>query len=345
MERPSVTRGTYGGLDSLAVRAGPYEATVLPSYGGHLVALRHAAGGLRLLREPLAAGGGDLSRYLADPVPYGLPLLFPPNRIGDGTFTFAGQTYRFPVNEPALHNHLHGFFANVAWDVVESAATADSARVVLRYVLREGDPVFGVFPHRMTLELDDELSAGGLRQEVRVHNDGDRPLPLLVGFHTALMVPFDPQSTASDCTVAVNLGEQWELSDRKLPTGRTMPRDAMAEAIAGGGGDPFAHPIDALFSAAPGDGRGDGPGDGLGHGPNECRVEDRRTGRRLLYRTDRAYRAWMLWNRDARSGFFCPEPMTCLVNAPNLALPASRTGLRALGPGESWAAVSSISVK
>jgi aldose 1-epimerase len=327
-----VTHGTYGGLASLEMRAGPYQATVLPSYGGHLVALHHVDHRLRLLREPLPPGGGDLSRYLADPVPYGLPLLFPPNRIGDGTFAFEGHTYRLPINEPALHNHLHGFFARVAWDVVESTASARSARVVLRYVLREADPIFGLFPHRMTLELEDEVATDGLSQQVRVRNDGDRPMPLLVGFHTALSVPFDPSTTPSVSTVAMNLGQQWELTDRKLPTGRTVARDPMAEAIANGGGDPFAHPIDALFSVAAGD------------GPNECVVEDRRTGLRLVYRTDRAYRAWMIWNGDARGGFFCPEPMTCLVNAPNLALPASQSGMQALAPGEGWAATHRVLV-
>ncbi|MDA8345430.1 MAG: aldose 1-epimerase [Thermaerobacter sp.] len=330
MKEASISAGTYGAAPSVVLQAERYEAVVLPSVGAHLVSLRDVKMGLRFLREPLSPGSQDLSQYLQHPVPYGLPLLFPPNRISDGTFTFNGETYRFPINEPTLHNHLHGFFAKAAWEIVARSATEGSARLVLRHLLREGDDVFRIFPHRLTLELDYTLSADGLRQEVSVQNDGDRPMPFLLGFHTALLVPFAPESTAEDCTVSVNIGQQWELSDRKVPTGRIIRRDSMAEAIAHGTGDPYVHPIDALFSAAPGD------------GPNECSVTDHKLGVRLVYQTGREYRAWMLWNSDAKSGFFCPEPMTCLVNAPNIALPPQETGMRALAPGERWSAVSRI---
>lgn len=332
MSASSVTGGTYGDAASITLRAGDFEALVLPSLGAHLVALRDLRQGLHLLREPLGPDSPDLSSYRAHPVPYGMPLLFPPNRIADGRFTFDGRTYRFPINEPTLHNHLHGFFAQAPWQVVEERAGED-ARLVLRHALRECDEVFRIFPHCLTLELDYTLSTAGLRQEVRVRNDGELPLPFLLGFHTALRVPFAPRSSADDCLVAVNLGEQWELSERKLPTGRTVPKDAMAEAIAQGGGDPFAHPIDALFSAAPTGGFG------------ECRITDRRLGQRVVYQTDPAYRTWMLWNDDARGGFFCAEPMTCLVNAPNLDLPWDVSGMLALAPGEIWSATSRFFVE
>ena len=330
MQRAAVRDVTYGGAGAIALEAGRYQAIVLPSIGGHLVALRDETAGLRFLREPLAHEGDDLSRYREDPIPYGVPLLFPPNRIADGRFTFGGHTYRFPINEPALRNHLHGFFAKDAWEVTAREVEGESARLVLRRRLRDGDEVYSLFPHPLTLELHHTLTPGGLRHELRVRNDGERPMPLLVGFHTALKIPFAPEGSATDCSVAMNLGPQWELSERKLPTGRQIPLGAMAQAIAQGGGDPFAHPVDALFDAAPGD------------GPNECSVLDRRAGMRFLYQTDRAYRAWMLWNGDGRSGFLCAEPMTCLVNAPNLALPAAVSGMQALAPGAQWSALSRL---
>ena len=327
---PSIAVERYGDEPSLVLRADTYEAVVLPGVGGHVVALRDVVRGLSFLREPLAPGEEDLSHYRAHPIPYGIPLLFPPNRISDGTFSCLGETYRFPINEPALHNHLHGFFAATPWEVVAQEADGTSARVLVRRRLRAGDEVYRIFPHRLTLELAYLLSADGLGVEVRVQNDGDQPMPFMLGFHTALRIPFSSESTAHDCVLYANIGAQWELTDRKVPSGRHTPRDAMAEAIAQGRGDPYAHPIDALFSTSP---RG---------GPNECRVRDSRLGVDLVYHTDEKFRTWMLWNGDAQSGFFCPEPMTCLVNAPNLDLPWAVSGMATLAPGELWSAGSRL---
>ena len=332
MEDACVREGLYGDERAVTLCAGPYEATVLPGIGGHVVALRDTVRDLRLLREPLDVAD-DLAAYRRDPIPYGIPLLFPPNRIADGTFTCCGETYRLPINEPARHNSLHGFFARGPWQVSSLGARGGVARLLLRRQLRAGDEEYGYFPHRLTLALSYELSGQGLRHAVRVRNDGDRPAPLMVGFHTALRVPFAAAAAAGDCDVFVSIGEKWQLSLRGLPTGRRMPRDLMEEAIAQGHGDAGAQPIDALFSAQPRDGR------------NLCRVRDRSTGLAVMYATDAAFRNWMLWNGDAQSGFFCAEPMTCLVNAPNLDLPWDVSGMRTLAPGASWVGACTLGVE
>ncbi len=330
MTVPSVSSGIYGDEPALILQAGPYEAWVVPGIGGHVVALRDVTRGLSFLREPLAQASGDLTAYRHDPIPYGIPLLFPPNRIADGTFTAGGVTYRFPINEPELHNRLHGFFARSPWQVAAKGLDGAEAFLSLRHSLREEDEEYGWFPHPLTLDLRYRLSDQGLHWTVQVTNDGLRPMPLLVGFHTALRVPPSADASAQACELSMNIGEKWELTGRKLPSGRTVPRDTMDEAIASGHGDPFAHPIDALFSAAPLD------------GPNVCRLRFPGLGRDLVYETDQKFRAWMLWNRDAESGFFCPEPMTCLVNAPNLGLPWGQTGMQMLAGGTVWSAESRL---
>lgn len=329
---PSVTSALYGDEPALVMRASSYEAWVLPGIGGHMVALRDKAHGLNVLREPLAGLHGDLTAYRREPIPYGIPLLFPPNRIEDGTFTAAGVTYRFPINEPQLHNRLHGFFARSPWQVVEQGADGPQAVLCLRRCLREEDEEFRWFPHRLTLQLRYRLSDQGLAWTVQATNDGQRPIPLMLGFHTALQVPPSADADALPCDLYMNIGEQWELNDRKLPSGRTVPPDAMAAAIASGSGDPFAHPIDALYSSTP-----------LG-GPNVCRLRFPGLGVSVLYETDPKFRAWMLWNGDAKSGFFCPEPMTCLVNAPNLDLPWELSGMQLLPGGATWSAKSRLFV-
>ena len=56
----------------------------------------------KLLREP------DYGKGLDNPYLYGMPILFPVNRISGGRFEFEGREYSFPINETETNCHLHG---------------------------------------------------------------------------------------------------------------------------------------------------------------------------------------------------------------------------------------------
>lgn len=42
------------------------------------------------------------------------------------------------------------------------------------------------------------------------------------------------------------------------------------------------------------------------------------------------------------NGYFCPEPMTAMIDAPNLSMPAEMTGYREIKPQEAFEANSEI---
>ncbi|MGI6636418.1 MAG: hypothetical protein ACOX7B_14815 [Christensenellales bacterium] len=79
---------------------------------------------------------------------YGMPLLFPPNRIRDGRFAFRSRTYIFPINEPARNHHIHGLLSVMPFQ------TAEIRKDRVRLVYREGAqaPYLG-FPHIFTVML------------------------------------------------------------------------------------------------------------------------------------------------------------------------------------------------
>jgi aldose 1-epimerase len=52
-----------------------------------------------------------------------------------------------------------------------------------------------------------------------------------------------------------------------------------------------------------------------------------------------------VYNGAANGRFFCPEPQTSMVNAPNVDLPPDQTGLIRLEPGQKWNAVSRMYVQ
>ena len=70
-----------------------YTALLVPSVGANLVRLAHTRLGVEVLRTPSER---EHDEFLRRPHVYGVPILFPPNRIADGRFRFDGREYRFP---------------------------------------------------------------------------------------------------------------------------------------------------------------------------------------------------------------------------------------------------------
>ncbi|MDI9260467.1 aldose 1-epimerase [Alicyclobacillus sendaiensis] len=319
---------TYGGERAIRLAHGPYEAYLLPGWG-NLVALRDTARGFRFLREPEQ----EMDEFRKAPGRYGIPVLYPPNRYRDGEFTIAGEAYRLPVNEEATHNHLHGFFMRIAWPVVDFGEDEGGAYVEIAHEVGEGHPVYEHWPHTFRFAIRYELSERGLVQRVRIENRGGEPMPVMLGFHTAVNVPFSESSSADACTIQLTIGERWELDERKLPTGRFQPLNENERKMPTGGADPFYEPMDNHYTARPRDGH------------NRMVLTDARLGLAFVYDVDLKYRHWMVWNNNRCGTFFCPEPQTSMVNAPNMDLPQDVTGLIVLAPGESFSATSRMYVE
>jgi aldose 1-epimerase len=331
MSNPTVFRGDYRGEPAVWLKAGPYEAAVLPEIGANLIALRHTERGCQLLHEPAE---GEMDAFKARPITCGIPVLFPPNRYEDGKFTWNGRTYEFPVNEPNRGNHLHGFLHNIPWTAETMAANAEQSRVTLVQHVTEGHPVFTYWPHSFTMRLTYVLSADGLEQHVWIRNDGDAAMPCMLGFHTAVNAPFAPDGRAEDCRVQLSIGGRWELDERMLPTGRMQALSPKEQDLKLRGVYPFFEALDNHYTAEPVNGR------------NGMVLTDARADASLIYDVDTAYKMWMIWNNNATEGFFCPEPQVNLVNAPNVAgLSDEEKGFVALAPGEVWEASSRMYVQ
>lgn len=75
----------FYGLRAVEFSKGDYTALLVPEVGANLVRLAYVRLGAELLRTPAA---GEIEAFRARPHVYGLPVLFPPNRIADGRYTF-----------------------------------------------------------------------------------------------------------------------------------------------------------------------------------------------------------------------------------------------------------------
>ena len=72
--------------NTIVLDNGKFRAEIVPEIGGNIISLRHCASGTKLLREP-----SDLRELAEFPARFGMPVLFPPNRIRDGRFAFEGK--------------------------------------------------------------------------------------------------------------------------------------------------------------------------------------------------------------------------------------------------------------
>ncbi len=316
--------------EAIWLQYGYYEAAVLPKVGANLIAFRDIEKQISFLREPQAA---EMDAFRDRPIVHGIPVLFPPNRYEDGTFTWNGTTYSFPVNEQNTQNHLHGFFYDKEFTVEEFGTTKTECYVVLSISVHKDHPIYTYLPHTFTIRLRYSLSDQGLLQQVQVINEGEQAMPCLIAFHTTVNAPFDPQSSSDDYSFKMTTGNRWELSERMLPTEKFQPLTAEEKLMKTSGVNPFWAPMDNHYTVS------------MQNGRNFMELTDTRTGTVLVYDAGASYKQWMIYNNNAEPGFFCPEPQLNLVNAPNTSLDANDIGLATLEPGDIWEESSRLYVK
>lgn len=313
--------GEYEGESAVWLKAGRYEAAIIPGVGGNLVAFRDTENGYRFLREP---GADGIEVFKQSPGVFGIPVLFPPNRYEDGKFPWKGQVYQLPVNEIETGNHLHGFLHTIPWEVEDYGTGKNDSYVVVSVKIDENHPSYQYLPHQYTVKLRYSLSEDGLAQQILIRNDGTTEMPCLLAFHTAINAPFAEGSSPEDYKVKATIGSRWELGERMLPTGNFQPLSGQEEQLKGEGVNPYFEPLDNHYTAVPQNGR------------NLMELTDTKLGVTLVYDVGTSYKQWMIWNHKASGKFICPEPQLNLVNAPNVNLPADEIGLFGLQPGEYW---------
>ncbi|MDE7344803.1 MAG: aldose 1-epimerase, partial [Alistipes sp.] len=222
----------FHGLQAVEFSKGDYTALLVPSVGANLVRLANTRLGAEILRTPAA---DEVETFRSRPQIFGLPILFPPNRIEDGRYTFDGRTYQYPITIEKEHNYHHGILKGQPFVVSKAVETDDEVLIECRYYSNAAnDAIFRDFPHEFKCKIVYRLSAGGLEQEVMLANRSRTPMPVGVGFHTPMRIPF-ADGTDADYVMRVAVGEQVELSDRNLPTGRKLPLSEQFAKLRDGG--------------------------------------------------------------------------------------------------------------
>ena len=322
----TIEKITWNGIDAVLLETNVYEAIIIPSVGANLVKLYNKEKQVDILRTPTAE---EMDTFKNRPQIFGVPLLFPPNRIEDGKYSYAGRNYEFPITIPAQNNYHHGIIKSEPFTVTSTRYSSDAVEVEACFFSnRINHSIYENFPHEFVCKIRFILTDKELTHIITFTNLGSKPMPLGVGYHTPIRIPFSKNTERSDYKLRLSVGKRWELSERSLPTGNLLDLNEEELLLRTTGINPTGKPIEIALTdeAFVENGK-------PYHGAILTNVKDNIS---VYYEVDTKFKHWTLWNNGGDVDWVCPEPQTWAINAPNLKLPAEITGMQALNGGKSW---------
>lgn len=303
---------------------GDYYALIAPALGSNVLRLRDNGKGMEILRYDESVTASDIAN---SSVMWGIPMLYLQNRFDAGVLKTSDAVYKLPINEPDMNNHLHGFIHNRVFKVKETGADNDRAFVTTYYEYDENDYFYNYFPIDLLIEMTFSLSEEGFRLTAEFTNKSDRMAPVSIAAHTAFKTPFVDGGKQEDVRLELPISERVAADEsRWLPTGEFAELSDYDLEYKNGVKCPVLkdinnnHYLAAMTKLDGEDFRG-------------CIITDAASGKKVCYETDEKFKFWIVWNQGGFNGFFCPEPLTAMINAPNLSLPREMTGYSEIQPG------------
>lgn len=307
------------------MKAGGYLAIIAPTVGSNVARLRNCKEKIEILRYHKEH---PMKKLTASPEVYGMPTLYIPNRLGYGNLRTSDAFYHLPANESRYQNYIHGFLHKRPYTVIEASTDGDKAIVKTQYLYDENDEFFTYFPVKFKAEFEFILDDDGLHYSFTMTNQSDKQMPYGVCNHIAFKAPFVHSSKPDDIRIQINAVEKLMINDRRLPTGEVRKPSVYDERYINGTMKIHKQYIDNdMYRIEEMDVDGK-PFYG-------AIMTDVNTKQRVCYEVDKAFPFFIVWNDKGTKDYYCPEPMSWMIDAPNLDMPADVTGYVELASGES----------
>lgn len=314
----------YENQDSICLSFGKYQAIIMYGRGCNIVEFNDTSTNRKLLHFPETSDKEEFDRSVQR---YGSAILFPPNRIEKGCFKRNNKFYNLKANK---HPASHGILKEVPFDLVQSSVSEDCLYVKFAFNSYTNE-IYHNLSWDFTCYFEYILSNEGLTQKITITNNGYTPIPTGVGFHTAIRIPSDDNTTPLDYNVKVSTGMQWELNEHTIPTGQIIPLSRDYKNI---GILPLSAPISEHTTVSP-----------FKNGFHGAIITDIKSGYNFFYKVDPIFSHWMIWNNNASDNYICIEPMSWIINAPNSNLRDELTGYRELNHLQSFNARNAMYVR
>lgn len=300
------------------IKHGAYSAKINLSRGANCISLRNSQYNANILREP------DYSKPLDNPYLYGMPILFPVNRISGGKFEFEGREYVFPVNEPHTGCHIHGMVHEQEFQMVSGGEDY----VICSYRPTSREQYFGGL-HEFEIIISYYLTDAGMEQRTEIQNLSSENMPVMIGFHTTFQIPFMENQSADDLRILADVTDLIERNmDTYLPTGKILNADEITKQFQQGIFLPCAYRISRHYKS----------------GANgEMCIRDTKRNLSVRYENSANMGFRLLYNGNADQ-YICMEPQNCLVNYMNEEFDKKYAGFEYLPSGKSKIYISNISI-
>ncbi|QGQ96110.1 aldose 1-epimerase [Paenibacillus psychroresistens] len=302
------------GFNTIELSDAGLEATaiIVPEVGNNLV--HFTINGIHVIMPPeslheLVDGSNGYFKY-------GTPILFPPNRVKNGSFSYKGQSYQLPLNEPPSH-HLHGEISCRPWEVMEFGASDEQgAFVTSRFQFAAHSEIIAYFPHMLTFIITYRLYEGSLICSGSIYNEGSEESPFAFGLHPYFYVPFD---TNDEIVLQIPAAAEWPITNQSFVLGEptiTTFSESLNEGIAI---SDYAKLGCSLVNLQDED--------------RTCYIEMRNRNYKIAYQIDPIFPFILMFRPDWASAFSL-EPYTYLTDGFNLPYDHSVTGVKGILPGE-----------
>lgn len=206
---------TWHGAATVVLRAGDYEAVVVPELSMLVASLRWRG------REHVALPGG-LRAYRAGHTT-GIPLLHPwANRLSRHSYSTRSDRVSLrglPLHADANGLPIHGTMtARPGWDVVAVGSGETSARVEARFPFGDHPDLLASFPFPHDLGVEVRLGPRGLQVRTSVTPTGRSAVPISFGWHPYWRLG----SPRARWTLTRPPAMRLALDRRGIPTGRRI---------------------------------------------------------------------------------------------------------------------------
>ena len=301
-----------------------YRGLLAPSLGSNFLNLEETSRHIRFFHFKKGLPGKALRKYH---IIFGLPITYLPNRLCDGILKTSDAVYEFPINERSRNNSIHGFLHTRKHKILSMEEKDDCVIAKTYYEYDENDSFFQYFPLKFRADFTFTLSKTGLKHEITLTNLSNHMLPFGFGTHTTISCPFIKNQRKKEgkyYQFSLPVKHRYPLNDRHLPDGTFRPLSEQEEAYRKGTAKPVGHDInDELYQLDDKE------------VSYKSIITDTRTKLSIVNEVSKEYRFYVLWNMGGKQNFFCPEPLTWLIDAPNSNLPNEETGYKELKPNES----------
>lgn len=319
-------KANHKGIEAVELAAGGYYAVVAPQIGSNVLRLRNNEMGMEIFRY---SDDVSIAEIMNSTEVWGLPTLYLPNRLDGGLLKTSDGEYHLPVNEGKFGNHLHGFLQKRVHKIKALAAEDGRAYITTEYVYDENDFFYTCFPIKFTAEITVELSEKGMKHTISLTNNSDKMMPISIATHTTINAPFVDGGKLENIRLQVPAVKKINFNKRRwLPDGTVSELDKHDKEYINGKVPVLKNICNDMYFG--GTLKLDGEDF---HG---CVMTDTASGKKICYEAEDKYKFWIVWNDKGFKNYFCPEPMTAQVNAPNMDIPREESGYAEIAPNENY---------